>query len=181
MGNLNLKQLFEGLFKNKEAKILMVGLDAAGKTTILYKLKLDETVNPVPTIGFNVETVQYKKITFTMWDVGGQEKLRLLWRHYYTGTNAVIFVIDSADRDRIDEAKDELHKMLQDPTLRDCILLVLANKQDMTGAMDAQEVKTKLDLVNLKQRNWFIQPCCATTGEGLFDGMDWLSQNLKST
>lgn len=106
-------------------------------------------------------------------------QLRLLWRHYYTGTNAVIFVIDSADRDRIDEAREELHKMLQDNTLRDCILLVLANKQDMNGAMDAQEVKTKLDLVNLKQRVWFIQPCCATTGEGLFDGMDWLSQNLK--
>ena len=81
--------------------------------------------------------------------------------------------------------------MLQDTTLRDSILLVLANKQDMTGAMEAQEVKAKLDLANLKQRNWFIQPCCATTGEGkniqflyspflgLFDGMDWLSSNLK--
>ncbi|KAL0487481.1 ADP-ribosylation factor ARF1 [Acrasis kona] len=179
MGNLNLRQMFEGLFKGKEAKILMVGLDAAGKTTILYKLKLDESVNPVPTIGFNVETVQYKKVTFTMWDVGGQEKLRLLWRHYYTGTNAVIFVIDSSDKDRIDEARDELHKMLADSAMANIQLLVLANKQDLPGAMDAQEVKNKLDLVNLKQKSWFIQPCCAVTGEGLYDGMDWLSSNLN--
>jgi ADP-ribosylation factor protein 1 len=170
--------LLSGLFKNKEARILMVGLDAAGKTTILYKLKLDENVTTIPTIGFNVETVQYKKVTFTMWDVGGQDKIRPLWRHYYANTNAVIFVVDSNDRERIGEARDELHKMLSDDQLRDCILLTFANKQDLPNAMNAAEMTDKLGLHNLKQRNWFIQPCCATTGEGLFEGLDWLSGNL---
>jgi ADP-ribosylation factor protein 1 len=177
MGN-TLAGLFDKLFKNKEARILMVGLDAAGKTTILYKLKLDENVTTIPTIGFNVETVQYKKINFTMWDVGGQDKIRPLWRHYYANTNAVIFVVDSNDRERIGEARDELHKMLGDDQLRDCVVLVFANKQDLPNAMNAAEMTDKLGLHNLKQRNWFIQPCCATTGEGLFEGLDWLSSQL---
>lgn len=65
----------------------MLGLDAAGKTTILYKLKLGESTITIPTIGFNVETVQYKNINFTVWDVGGQHLVRPLWKHYYPGTN----------------------------------------------------------------------------------------------
>ncbi len=106
----------------------MVGLDAAGKTTILYKLKLGEVVTTIPTIGFNVETVEYKNISFTVWDVGGQDKIRLLWRHYYQNTQGLIFVVDSNDRDRIDDAREELHKMLSEEELRDAVLLVFANK-----------------------------------------------------
>ena len=80
---LNFSSLFQSLFGKKEMRILMVGLDAAGKTTILYKLKLGEIVTTIPTIGFNVETVEYKNISFTVWDVGGQDKIRPLWRHYF--------------------------------------------------------------------------------------------------
>ena len=93
-----------------------VGLDAAGKTTILYKLKLGEIVTTIPTIGFNVETVEYKNISFTVWDVGGQDKIRPLWRHYFQNTQGLIFVVDSNDRERIDGdngAKDELHRMVR--------------------------------------------------------------------
>merc|ERR1719242_2294963 len=101
-------------------RILMVGLDAAGKSTILYKLKLGEVVTTIPTIGFNVETVEYKKISFTVWDVGGQDKIRPLWRHYYQNTQGIIFV-DSNDRERIGNAneandqhtaREEMHHML---------------------------------------------------------------------
>jgi len=106
----------------------MVGLDAAGKTTILYKLKLGEVVTTIPTIGFNVETVDYKNISFTVWDVGGQDKIRLLWRHYYQNTQGLIFVVDSNDRDRIDDAREELHKMLSEEELKEAVLLVFANK-----------------------------------------------------
>ena len=107
----------------------MLGLDTAGKTTILYKLKLGENVSTVPTIGFNVETVEYKNINFTVWDVGGQDKIRPLWRHYYINAKALIFVVDSSDRDRINEAKEELHRLMHDEELKDAILLVFANKQ----------------------------------------------------
>merc|ERR1712000_128544 len=98
----------------KEMRILMVGLDAAGKTTILYKLKLGEIVTTIPTIGFNVETVEYKKINFTVWDVGGQDKIRPLWRHYFQNTQGLIFVVDSNDKDRVAEANEELQKMLRE-------------------------------------------------------------------
>lgn len=92
MGSL-FGKLFQGLFGKKECRILMVGLDAAGKTTILYKLKLGEIVTTIPTIGFNVETVEYKNISFTVWDVGGQDKIRPLWRHYFQNTQGILYYI----------------------------------------------------------------------------------------
>lgn len=187
----------------------MVGLDAAGKTTILYKLKLGEIVyaippniwvsghsadNPqhyhsnnryaepplldaflaklTPLVGFNVETVEYKNIQFTVWDVGGQDKIRPLWRHYFQNTQGIIFVVDSNDRDRIVEAREELQRMLNEDELRDALLLVFANKQDLPvsrnllrylrtssnmllqNAMNAAEITDKLGLHSLRQRAW---------------------------
>jgi Arf/Sar family protein len=173
--------LFKSLFGKTDVRILMVGLDAAGKTTILYKLKLGEIVTTIPTIGFNVETVEYKNLKFTMWDVGGQDKLRPLWRHYFQNTNGVIFVVDSNDRDRAGQARDELQKMLAEDELRNAVLLVFANKQDLPNAMSTTEVTEKLGLHSLRQRNWFIQGCCATTAQGLYEGLDWLSANIKKS
>jgi len=185
MGNLFAK-LFSGWGKS-EKRILMVGLDAAGKTTILYKLKLGEVVTTIPTIGFNVETVEYKNISFTVWDVGGQDKIRPLWRHYYQNTQGIIFVVDSNDRERIDDtsgadnsAKEELHRMLAEDELRDAVLLVFANKQDLPNAMSVNEVTEKLGSNQLRNRKWYIQATCATTGDGLYEGLDWLSNTLKS-
>mmetsp|Transcript_36081 Transcript_36081/g.90552 ORF Transcript_36081/g.90552 Transcript_36081/m.90552 type:complete len:178 (-) Transcript_36081:144-677(-) len=168
-------KLFKG---KKEVRILMVGLDAAGKTTILYKLKLGEIVTTIPTIGFNVETVSYKKINFTVWDVGGQDKIRPLWRHYYQNTQGLIFVVDSNDRDRMGEACDELHKMLKEEELRDARVLVFCNKQDITGAATVAQVTEMLQLHTISGRKWYIQACCATTGDGLYEGLDWLSSAL---
>ena len=168
-----------GFFGKKEMRILMVGLDAAGKTTILYKLKLGEIVTTIPTIGFNVETVEYKNISFTVWDVGGQDKIRPLWRHYYQNTQGIIFVVDSNDRDRVGEAKDELHKILNEDELKDAVLLVFANKQDLPNAMSTHELTTALKLGEIRQRNWFVQGTCASTGDGLYEGLDWLSTSLK--
>merc|ERR1719482_1753496 len=116
---------------NKEMRILMMGLDAAGKTTTLYKLKLGKVVTTIPTIGFNVETVDHQSISFTMWDLGGRDKIRPLWRHYFQGTQGIIFVVDSNDRDRIEDAREELNKFLNEDELRSVPLLVVANKQDL--------------------------------------------------
>merc|ERR1712118_200725 len=145
------------LVGKKDMRILMLGLDAAGKTTILFKLKLGEVVTTIPTIGFNVETVEYKNINFTVWDVGGQDKIRPLWRHYYQNTQGLIFVVDSNDRDRVDDAREELSKMLNEDEMRDAVLLVFANKQDLPNAMTAAEVTDKLGLHNMRNRQWFIQ------------------------
>jgi len=173
-------KLFSRLFGKKEMRILMVGLDAAGKTTILYKLKLGEIVMTIPTIGFNVETVEYKNINFTVWDVGGQDKIRPLWRHYFQNTQGLIFVVDSNDRERVGEAHDELHKMLNEDELREAVLLVFANKQDLPNAMSVAEVTDKLGLHSLRYRKWYIQATCATSGDGLYEGLDWLSSQLSS-
>jgi len=165
-------------FGNSQRRILMIGLDAAGKTTVLYKLKLGETMHTIPTIGFNVETVEYKNLTFTMWDIGGQEKIRPLWRHYYDGSDAVIFVVDANDRDRMETVALELHKLLEAPELSEAHLLVFANKQDLPQSLSAAEVMDKLQVSKLRGRPWHVQPCVATTGEGLHAGLDWLAGSL---
>lgn len=178
---LTISNLFQSFFGKKNMRILMVGLDAAGKTTILYKLKLGEIVTTIPTIGFNVETVEYKNISFTVWDVGGQDKIRPLWRHYFVNTQGLIFVVDSNDRERINEAKEELAKMLEEEELKDSVVLVFANKQDLPNAMSCSDVQEKLGLNMLRSRSWYIQSTCATHGTGLYEGLDWLSSQLSKT
>ena len=172
-------KLFDKLHKKKEQRILMVGLDAAGKTTVLYSLKLGEVLNTTPTIGFNVENVSYKNIEFQVWDIGGQDRLRTLWRHYYTNSNGIIFVVDSADNSRFDVAKAELQKLLGEDELRDAKVLVLANKQDLPGAVTTSEVANKMGLTSHKKHDWFVQGCSATKGDGIYEGMDWLCKALK--
>ena len=108
------------------------------------------------------------------------QQIRPLWRHYFQNTQGLIFVVDSNDRDRIGEARDELHRMLNEDELRDAVLLVFANKQDLPNAMNAAEITDKLGLHALRQRQWYIQSTCATSGEGLYEGLDWLSSNLVS-
>ncbi|XP_016096296.1 ADP-ribosylation factor 4-like isoform X2 [Sinocyclocheilus grahami] len=171
--------LFSRLFEKKEMRLLMVGLDAAGKTTVLYKLKLGEVVTTIPTLGFNVETVEYNNISFTVWDVGGQDVIRRLWRHYYHNTKGLIFVVDSSDRDRIETAAEELNAMLAEDEMRDALLLVLANKQDLPKAMTVHELTDRLGLHALRGRQWYVQATCATQGTGLYEGLDWLSEQLS--
>ena len=107
-------------------------------------------------------------------------QIRPLWRHYFQNTQGLIFVVDSNDRDRVSEARDELHRMLNEDELRDAVLLVFANKQDLPNAMSAAEITDKLGLHSLRQRHWFIQSTCATSGEGLYEGLDWLSSNISN-
>ena len=175
---LTFAKVFEKMFGKKEARILMLGLDAAGKTTIVYKLKLGEVLNSIPTIGFNVETVEFKNIKFNVWDVGGQDKIRTLWRHYYPNTQGLIFVVDSSDRARVELAKEELHKMLSEEDLKDAVLLVFANKQDL-GVMSVAEVIDKLDLQSIRGRDWFCQGTSALTGTGLYEGLNWMTEKLS--
>lgn len=176
MGGL-ISRLFSGL--RREARVCLLGLDGAGKTTMLYKLKLGESVRTIPTIGFNVETVKYKKLEMNMWDVGGQKKLRPLWHHYFTGCTGLIYVVDSADDERIEEAAEELHAVLNNELMRDVSVLVVANKQDLPQAVDCRDLVKGLGLDNLRTRDWRIEPCVATRGEGVWEGMDWLVDSLN--
>lgn len=165
----------------KTVRMVMVGLDGAGKTTILYKLKLGELVQTVPTVGFNVETIRYKNISFTVWDVGGQYKIRALWRYYYSGVDAAIFVVDASDTqpDRLDECRDEIHYLMHENDLADAAVLIFANKQDLPGALSARDVAERLNLLALHQRRWYVQASSAKTGEGIYEGLEWLSHVIQ--
>ncbi|SCU87264.1 LAME_0D09406g1_1 [Lachancea meyersii CBS 8951] len=174
MGNF-FSSMFDRLWGvNKELRILILGLDGAGKTTILYRLQIGEVVTTKPTIGFNVETLVYKNLKLNVWDLGGQTSIRPYWRCYYSNTAAVIFVVDSTDKDRMATASKELHMMLQEEELQDAALLVFANKQDQPGALGASEVSKQLSLVELKDRSWSIVASSAIKGEGVSEGLDWL-------
>jgi len=157
----------------------MVGLDAAGKTTILYRLKLGEVVTTIPTLGFNVETVKYNNISFTVWDVGGQERIRRLWRHYYDDTDGLIYVVDSNDRQRIQESAKELRAMLQEEALRDAAVLIYCNKQDLPDAVSVAEVADALGMSNIRQKDWHVQASVAVSGDGLTEGLDWMAKTVS--
>eukprot|EP00403_Amphidinium_massartii_P019224 CAMPEP_0178410956 /NCGR_PEP_ID=MMETSP0689_2-20121128/21249_1 /TAXON_ID=160604 /ORGANISM="Amphidinium massartii, Strain CS-259" /LENGTH=194 /DNA_ID=CAMNT_0020032153 /DNA_START=93 /DNA_END=677 /DNA_ORIENTATION=+ len=175
----SLSKMWARLADKREAKVVMVGLDGAGKTTILYRIRLGEVVTTIPTIGFNVETVESNNVTCTVWDIGGQEKIRGLWRHYLPSVSAIIFVVDSADRDRIDIVREELENLLREPETGKACLLVFANKQDLPNAMTQEEVTAKLGLQEMRGRDYFVQQAQATKGAGLFEGLDWLTKTLS--
>lgn len=171
-------RIWTKLLGKKEVRLLMLGLDAAGKTTILYQLKMGETVKTIPTIGFNVEVLDYKGLHFTVWDVGGQDKLIALWKHYFAHTDGLIFVVDSCDTERVDKAERELKKMLAEEEMKDCIVLIMANKQDIPGALTATQVTEQLGMSQLKGRKWLVQGTSATTGQGLKEGLDWMAEAI---
>ena len=162
-----------------EMRVVTLGLDGAGKTAILFKLKQNEFVPTIPTIGFNVETLEFKNVKVTLWDVGGQDKLRPLWKHYYLNTQAVIFVLDASRRDRLGEAQAELVRLLGEKELKDAALLILANKQDQPGCVSIEEITDQFCLYKMCcGRSWHIQACDAVRGAGLQAGLDWLSRQL---
>ena len=163
----------------KHIKMLMLGLDVSGKTTILYKLKLGEVVTTIPTIGFNVETVDYKNGKLTVWDVGGQDKIRPLWRHYYQDTQAVVFVVDAYDKGRMSAAREELNILLQEAQLQNKVFLIYANKQDLPNALTAQEVAMQLCVQAYPESKLKVIGCCATTGDGLNEGLDWILEHAE--
>ena len=163
----------------KEARILMLGLDGAGKTTTLYKMKLGDVISSIPTVGFNVETIKHKNLSMDVWDVGGQKKLRTLWHHYYHGTHGLIYIVDSSDQERIDEAAEELHAMLESDELRGVSVLVLANKQDLPKALGVRELAKAMRLSELRGHEWYVAPVVATRGDGLEVAFDWLVEAVN--
>jgi ADP-ribosylation factor-like protein 5B len=130
-------------------------------------------------VGSNVEQVKVENLTFEIWDLGGQAGLRPSWTTYFTATDAVILVVDCTDRGRLGIAKGELQGLLQNEQLAAACVLVLANKQDLKGAMSASELSEELELPSIMTHNWHVQSCCATKGEGLLDGMNWVAQNVR--
>ncbi|XP_036339042.1 ADP-ribosylation factor 4-like [Rhagoletis pomonella] len=178
-----ISQLFGRWFPKvePELRVGMLGLDNAGKTTILYQLKLDRNIESVPTVGFNVEKVRCGKMVMNIWDVSGSRpRTRVLWEHYNQNTRAIIFVVDATDVRRLPRALDELRWLWCRPELAEAVFLLFANKQDLPGALGAEQLMALLQLQSLTQQ-WAIQECCAINGMGLAEGLQQLQQMLTST
>ncbi|XP_028930421.1 putative ADP-ribosylation factor-like protein 5C isoform X2 [Ornithorhynchus anatinus] len=164
MGQLVAKLM--SIFGNQEHKVIIVGLDNAGKTTILYQFLMNEVVHTSPTIGSNVEEIILQKTHFLMWDIGGQETLRSTWNTYYSNTEFVILVIDSTDRERLMVTREELYRMLA--------------HEDVKDSMTTSEISKTLTLSAIKDHPWHIQGCCALTGEGLPAGLEWMKSHATA-
>ncbi|EKJ78144.1 hypothetical protein NXS19_011572 [Fusarium pseudograminearum] len=165
--------------KDKEMRILMLGLDNAGKTTIVKKL-MGEDVNTVsPTLGFIIKTIDYLGYKLNIWDVGGQKTLRSYWRNYFEKTDALIWVVDATDRLRIQDCRDELQGLLLEERLAGASLLVFANKTDVEGCMTEAEILTELQLESIRTHRWNILPCSAMTGSNLEEGLSWVVEEAK--
>lgn len=172
--------------RQDSARLILLGLDSAGKSTFLYKVAKQssrmfpaEVVTTIPTIGFNVETMEMKSLNFTCWDVGGCDKIRPLWRHFMQNVEALIFFIDGKDRDRVPEAKTELELFLREVELQGRPLLVVANKCDIPEAMNTQEVTDKLNLNAIQDRDWHILSASVCDGTGVPEILDWMESALR--
>ncbi|KAL0449939.1 UNVERIFIED_CONTAM: ADP-ribosylation factor-like protein 2 [Sesamum latifolium] len=162
--------------KEKEMRILMVGLDNSGKTTIVMKINGEDTSIISPTLGFNIKTISYQKYTLNIWDVGGQKTIRSYWRNYFEQTDGLVWVVDSSDLRRLSDCKYELDNLLKEERLSGASLLIFANKQDIQGSLSSDEIAKVLNLEAMdKSRHWKIVGCSAYTGEGLLEGMYFLT------
>ena len=169
--------------KEKEIRLLILGLDNAGKTTVLKKFCGEPIDTIEPTLGFNIQTLQHSSSGYNLnlWDVGGQSSIRAYWRNYFESTDGLIWVVDSSDTLRLQLCKEELERLLQHERLAGATLLILANKQDVEGALTVQEIASTLELDTAdryKNRHWNIQPCSAVTGLGLVEAMDWMVEDI---
>lgn len=158
------------------------GLDNAGKTTILKKFNGEDITTISPTLGFNIQTLEYGGYKLNVWDVGGQKTIRSYWRNYFEATDGLIWVVDSADRRRLKDCKEELMGLLSQEKLAGASLLIFANKQDLAGSLKSEEIAEALELDSeiFTKRHWGIFPCSAVTGEGLVEGIDWMIRDIAS-
>ncbi|KAF5833840.1 small Arf-related GTPase [Dunaliella salina] len=166
--------------KEREMRILMVGLDNAGKTTIVKRLNGEDITTVSPTLGFNIKTLNFRGYKLNIWDVGGQKTLRPYWRNYFEKTDGLIWVVDSADLARLEDCKQELHAILQEERLFGATLLVLANKQDLPSALKLDELGQVLQLSSITKRHCHIESCSAVNGEGVLKGFEWLVKDISS-
>jgi ADP-ribosylation factor-like protein 3 len=172
MGLLSLLKILKKY--DREARILVLGLDNSGKTTIMKRLSDEDIDSVMPTKGFNVKSLVQNGIALNMWDIGGQKSIRPYWRNYLDRTDALVYVIDSSDEKRMEETGIELDGLIGEDKLDNVPILIFANKQDLLNAYSAEEICEGLGLVNIDDRPWHIQACSAKTGEGLKEGMEWI-------
>ncbi|GJQ15771.1 hypothetical protein GpartN1_g7562.t1 [Galdieria partita] len=164
--------------KERELRILLLGLDAAGKTTVAKRLLHQDVTDVGPTFGFDIYTVEYQDYRINIWDIGGQESLRSYWKNYFESTDGIIWVVDIADSARLSHCVVELHKTLQDERLVGAPLLVLANKLDRNPNIVREKLVEAFKLETLCDRPWNIYLCSALCNSGVTQGFSWLIDDI---
>jgi len=175
-----LKILRKIKLKEHQVRLLTLGLDNSGKTTIIKSILGQDPTSTSPTLGFTINTLKYGNNTINFWDIGGQTTIRSYWRNYFEETDGVIWVVDSGDKLRLKDCKEELHNLLKQEKLAGATLIVLCNKQDINGALKVEEIKNLLELESITSRHWMIMPCCGLTGDGLKEGLNWIMDDISS-
>ncbi|KAJ1724110.1 ADP-ribosylation factor-like protein 2 [Coemansia erecta] len=166
--------------KERELRVLVLGLDNAGKTTIMKRLSGEPIDTVSPTLGFNISTLTLDGYAVNFWDVGGQRTIRPYWRNYFEQTDGIIWVVDSADRMRLDDCRKELMALLKEDRLAGASLLVLANKQDIDGALSCEEIRGRLELDKMATHHCEVRACSAVSGENLLEGTQWLVADIAA-
>ncbi|XP_011496916.1 PREDICTED: ADP-ribosylation factor-like protein 3 isoform X4 [Ceratosolen solmsi marchali] len=185
--NKRTKQFLRGLLAilrklrsnpDKELRLLLLGLDNAGKTTILRYLANEDITQITPTQGFNIKSIHSEGFKLNIWDIGGARKIRPYWRNYFENTDVLIYVIDSADINRLEETGQELSELLIEDKLYKVPLLIYANKQDMVQSITTADIAESLGLHKIKDRDWQIQACVANKGTGIKEGLEWACKSI---
>lgn len=179
--------LWKYFFSKVEYYVLILGIDAAGKTTFLEKIKTLYTERAglppqriVPTVGLNIGRIVVGSVKLLFWDLGGQSALRTIWDKYYSEAHALVFVVDAANETRLQEAKAAFEEVVNERHLAGVPVLLLANKKDLKNCVSKIELEERFHINSLHAHRCHVQPISAITGEGIREGIDWLVESLKT-
>ena len=178
MGLFDLLKDYKGL--KKDPNLIILGLDNAGKTTILYYLTEEKNTEIKPTKGTNTKTIIQDEYKISLCDIGGHKDIRQFWPNFFNNCDGIIYVIDASDETRIDEVNDELTSLIKDEKLSQLPLLIFANKSELDNVLEADEIISKLDLENVTDRDWLLYASSALSGFGIMEGFIWLMNKISS-